>query len=85
MTCPLKASTTLMFLNGPFAPTDPPWSSKTKCKGQGGCGEFAGQNACKAQGECGVPLNKEAWAKARAAFEKQAGTKGMAVGAAPSS
>jgi hypothetical protein len=58
-------------------------AGQNACKGQGGCGEIPGQNACKGKGQCAVPLSKEAWTKARAAFEVQAKAKGMQVGAAP--
>ena len=57
---------------------------ENKCKGQGGCGDKPGQNACKGQGKCSVPLMDEAWAKARASFEKAYETKhGKKPGAAP--
>jgi hypothetical protein len=53
------------------------------CKGQGGCDTTAGQNTCKGLGNCSVPLSAETWAKARAAFERQAATAGIKVGAPP--
>jgi len=57
------------------------------CAGQGGCGAHPGQNAkCKGSGECAVPLNKQAWAKARAAFETVYEAKhGKKPGPAPAS
>ncbi len=54
-----------------------------KCKGQGGCGDYPGQNACKEQGECAVPLGKKAWAKARKSFEAEMKKAGKKVGPAP--
>src|SRR5690348_18321659 len=30
------------------------------CKGQGGCGEYVGQNSCKGHGGCDVSLKKKA-------------------------
>ena len=40
-----------------------------QCKGEGGCGATAGNNACSNKGECGVPLKKETWEKTRAKFK----------------
>jgi len=40
------------------------------CVGLGGCGEHPGENACKEKGECAVPLDKDAWKKARKRFEE---------------
>jgi hypothetical protein len=57
--------------------------AQNECKGQGGCGETAGQNACKGQGECAVPLHAGAWEKARAVFEAKAKEMGKEAGAAP--
>lgn len=56
---------------------------QNECKGQGGCGDFPGQNACSEKGECGVPLSSGAWEKARAAFEAAMADADNAVGAAP--
>src|SRR3974377_1504218 len=39
-----------------------------ECAGQGGCGEHPGENKCKGMGACHVPLQDEAWAKARKSF-----------------
>jgi hypothetical protein len=44
-------------------------NNENDCKGQGGCGNTAGDNACKGQGKCHVPLTTDAWKKARARFE----------------
>ena len=43
------------------------------CKYLGGCDGTAGTNECAEMGGCGVPMNpsEEAWAQARAAFEKR--------------
>lgn len=57
--------------------------AENECKGLGGCGESVAANECKGKGECAVPLGEEAWAKARAAFEKKMSDAGKTVGAAP--
>ncbi len=54
-----------------------------ECKGEGGCGQFPGQNACKGKGECAVPLGDKAWETARAAFEKAMTDAGKKFGEAP--
>lgn len=46
-------------------------AEQNACKGQGGCGENPGENACKGQGACAVPLNDDAWKKARANMEEE--------------
>jgi hypothetical protein len=40
------------------------------CAGLGGCEGKPGENACKGKGKCHVPLDKEAWPKARKRFEE---------------
>src|SRR5262249_18064719 len=42
-----------------------------ECAGLGGCGAMPGENACKGKGKCHVPLEDEAWAKARKRFEAE--------------
>lgn len=54
-----------------------------ECRGQGGCGEYPGQNGCRGQGICGVPLADTTWAKARARFEEVMTEAGRTVGPAP--
>lgn len=54
-----------------------------ECATLGGCGNDAGLNECKGKGGCHVPLMKEAWPKARAAFESAMKKAGKEVGAAP--
>ncbi|HVR76350.1 MAG TPA: hypothetical protein VMT52_18620 [Planctomycetota bacterium] len=56
---------------------------QNECKGQGGCGENPGANACTGKGECAVPLNDEAWAKARKNFEAAMTKAGKTAGSAP--
>ncbi len=41
------------------------------CRGLGGCKDDPGENACKGKGNCHVPLNKDAWPKARKRFEAE--------------
>ena len=41
------------------------------CRGLGGCGEMPGENECKGKGKCHVPLDKDAWPKARKRFEAE--------------
>ncbi|HEV3416891.1 MAG TPA: hypothetical protein VG056_08770, partial [Pirellulales bacterium] len=53
------------------------------CKGQGGCHAKPGENACKGQGACQVPLNNDAWKKARARFEQLMTASGQKFGPAP--
>lgn len=53
------------------------------CKNQGGCGEKPGENACKGKGSCSVPLEDDAWAKARKNFEERMKKAGKKFGAAP--
>jgi len=59
---------------------------QNECAGQGGCGERPGENAtCKGTGNCAVPLNDDAWKRARANFEAAAKKAGLEVGPAPGS
>jgi hypothetical protein len=53
------------------------------CRGLGGCGEHPGENKCKGMGDCHVPLQDDAWAKARKRFEELMTKEGKKVGAAP--
>jgi hypothetical protein len=53
------------------------------CRGLGGCKDDPGENACKGKGNCHVPLNDEAWAKARKRFEAEAKKAEMKIGDAP--
>lgn len=54
-----------------------------ECRGQGGCGEHAGENECKQMGECAVPLKAATWTKARKRFEELMKKEGKTVGPAP--
>jgi len=54
-----------------------------ECKGQGGCGQYPGQNTCKEHGHCAVPLSKETWSIARKQFEQLMKDTGQKIGAAP--
>lgn len=54
-----------------------------ECATLGGCGNSAGLNDCKEKGGCHVPLMKEAWPQARAAFEAAMKKAGKEVGKAP--
>ena len=53
------------------------------CRGLGGCGEMPGENACKGKGKCHVPLDNDAWPKARKRFEELMKKEGKKVGDAP--
>jgi len=53
------------------------------CRGLGGCGEMPGENACKGKGKCHVPLDNDAWPKARERFEELMKKEGKKVGDAP--
>ena len=53
------------------------------CRGLGGCGEMPGENACKGKGKCHVPLDNDAWPKARKRFEELMAKEGKKVGPAP--
>lgn len=57
--------------------------TQNECATLGGCGETVGLNECKGQGGCHIPLMKDAWPKARAAFELAMKKSGKEVGAAP--
>ena len=53
------------------------------CAGLGGCGEHPGENKCKGMGDCHVPLQDDAWAKARKRFEELMTQAGKKFGDAP--
>ena len=53
------------------------------CRGLGGCGAMPGENACKGKGKCHVPLDNDAWPKARKRFEELMKKEGKKVGDAP--
>ena len=57
--------------------------SMNECKGLGGCGADAGENACKGKGGCHVPLMEHAWEKGREKLEKKMTAEGKTLGAAP--
>jgi hypothetical protein len=60
-------------------------SGKNDCKYQGGCGETYGMNDCKTKGGCGhfPSEDKDAWKKARVAFESRRKAAGKKFGPAP--
>ena len=53
------------------------------CRGLGGCGEMPGENDCKGKGKCHVPLDNDAWPKARKRFEAEMKKANMKFGDAP--
>ena len=53
------------------------------CRGLGGCGEMPGENACKGKGKCHVPLDNDAWPKARKRFEELMKKENKKFGEAP--
>lgn len=53
------------------------------CKNQGGCGTAPGTNACKGKGDCAIPLNDNAWHRARGRFIKSMKEAGKKVGNPP--
>lgn len=50
-----------------FAPHE--CATGNACRGQGGCGKFAGRNQCAGYGDGAVPLTEEDWPRLRREFE----------------